>query len=242
MAERALALVQAERPAVVAALRPADVMLIIGVRGTGKSWWAKAHAMRLAAACQSRLVVWDPNGEWRAGFPGNPESAPQCSQLDVDGLELHLLTHRNPKKGALCVSVTDWPRDRAAQAERWERFVGVVEACGNLVLFVEEAGLLVGVRRAHDDLDHLVVRSRHRGIPVVMIAQRATRQLPVTARDQASRIVAFRQTNPRDVEALAEVMGPTAQRLPSLPRQRPVMWHEGDAFNTTTPPRRGRSS
>jgi hypothetical protein len=94
------------------------------------------------------------------------------------------------------------------------------------VLVVEECALL---KRAPDALVYLATQSRHWGVPLVLIAQRAVR-IHIDAREQCSKIISFRQSSPDDVAALVERCGAKAERVLTLPRFKFWSWDESQAF------------
>ena len=53
-------------------------------------------------------------------------------------------------------------------------------------------------------------------------------KIPPDYRAQATRVIAFHQHEPRDLDYLAEIMGEKAYQLPNLPRFKFIEWKEGD--------------
>lgn len=86
---------------------------------------------------------------------------------------------------------------------------------GNLLLILEEADRFEDARW-FPEYDEIISRGRHYGIHVLAIALHPYK-LPKDLRRQATRIITFRQIEPSDVDALAEVVGPKALELPQLP-------------------------
>lgn len=197
------------------AIEPHRRTLVLGVTGAGKSHYVRATVARVLDRGGSVLVV-DPKGEY--------QSLPAVSPLDLvprllTGAELRARTSAQWQSlDSLAEDVSlvlDAMRFRPAAARP-------------LLVVVEECGLLRGPART--SLEVVATVGRSYGVELLCVAQRAS-QIPATVRSQASQIVAFRQTLPADLEALAEVMGPGALDLRSLARYEYRAWSEGDAWS-----------
>jgi len=210
-------------------LEPEDVVVVLGVRGTGKSFWAKQQILRE----HPRVVVYDPNEEYVTGAKGAPPNMRQLTPMHIDQFIDHMATTLAAERGQLAVAVHSPQRTRAERVQSFERFVSMIGDSRNLLLVIEETGDLPP--ECNDDLCHLARRSRHWGIPVVFIAQRAT-DIPKTAREQMSYLVSFRQSDPADVRAIRERIGPRADAIANLPRRVPFVWHESEAFDHAPQP------
>lgn len=208
-------------------LRDEDCALILGIRGSGKSHYAKHRIVRGS----ERVVVWDPNAEY----------ADAC---DLDEVSLEEFTREAPElleseKCRLSV-VPEWD-EPAELAEQFAEFRTELKAGPHeraTLIVADECALL---RQQGDGaLVGLAAQSRHWRMPLVLIAQRAMMVAP-GARAQASLIVSFRQNDPKDIAALAERIGQErAAKVAALPRRRFVVWSEQEAFRET--PRDGRVS
>lgn len=199
-----------------------DRLVVVGKTGYGKSTWTKKLAAELYRA-RWRVLAFDPCDEYSKGGPANPNVAPgplpyRCTVaelvarpelLDAPRLGLAVVSEREPKQVA---------RD----------FSTVASLCrhtGNLVLLVEEVGYFA--EHAGESLKAVATLYRKYGIAAVFVAQRAT-QIPLTARSQASVVVAFRQDEPPDLEALALKCGDEfAAAVGNLPVGRCEIWRDG---------------
>lgn len=86
---------------------------------------------------------------------------------------------------------------------------------GNCWLFLEEADRF-GEPADCWAYDEVITRGRHRGISICALSLHPFK-LPIDLRRQATSIVSFRQTEPRDVAWIEDHVGPIAQELPQLP-------------------------
>jgi len=204
-------------------LQPHDRALVLGITGAGKSYYAMHNIVKPAP----RVVVFDPHGEY----------ADACDLDEVSLGELleepALLTYADVR---LAVVPDEWdePRELAEALKDLSRVLkrtAVDERDPKApvtLLVIEECGVM----RPYADgtLAMLATQARHWKMPLVLVAQRAV-QIPPNARDQASRIVTFRQKSADDVDALAARIGEAkAARVPLLPRRKFVSWHESEDF------------
>ena len=191
-----------------------EVVLVVGVRGTGKTHWAQREIVTDAR----RVVVWDPYGEYPCRESCTlDELCADSARLDREALSLAV--------------VPSWrtPTDLCAEFETFADVAPTIP--GGTVLVIDECRLLRG---ASELLIFMATQSRHwgDGVPLVLIAQRAV-GVPPDARDQVSRVVSFRQSSPKDIAALVEQCGDAAQRVKSLPRFEFFAWDESQAFEET---------
>ena len=213
-------------------LSPSDVCLIVGKRGTGKSTSAKALAGFLMEAGHA-VVAFDPHDEYsqRGRKSEQVYLGPLHDRVTVAELE------RDPSaldtRGSLAVVPSLHRRECAAD---FGTFVQLIQDTGDVATIVEEVGLLSEL--AADELNELATQSRHYAIPLVLVAQRMT-QIPKTARTQASVVVSFLQSNPDDLDALADLADgdkELAARVRSLPAGECVVWRD------TTKPRKRKGT
>lgn len=170
---------------------PAALELVTGNRGSGKS-----HAARVRVRGVRRLLVWDPQGDHQLGH----------GRCTVHQLE-RLVERGMLRVGTVRLSVrpTAWERDELV--DEFDRVCRVAYRLGGLCLVVEEVG---GVQRPGGSLpgswDRLIREGRHRGVSLLVVGQRLS-QVPVLARDQATRLVAFRQLGGEDAAVLRDKLG-----------------------------------
>jgi DNA helicase HerA-like ATPase len=192
-------------------LQAHDRLLVVGITGAGKSYWTKAHVVERS----SRLFAWDPHGDYaqasvRTTLVGAAKALPQAS------------------RGNFRLSVVE-PIGSAAFFDRFESWCDLAMTLERTTLLVEECVAIRSSTSARQKLTLLATQARHRGSPLVMVAQRAVHVHP-DARSQISRLVAFRQTHPADVRALSEITGKNAEGVTMLPRHVPWVWSESDTW------------
>lgn len=211
------------------AMRDEDVAVVLGKRGTGKSYWTKQHLRELSGAHPGRIVVWDPMEEYGEGSDRtrNPPQLPALQSADIE--DFGALAEDAHTRGPLMVAVHAWQKRKTDRVEAFRHFTAILEECRNLLLVIDEAGSIPRDNWA-DEIEHIATRSRHWAMPVVFVAQRAV-QVPPNAREQATRIVSFRQDRPQDIDALTERMGPKAEELRHLKRRQFVAWFEEETFD-----------
>lgn len=188
-------------------LEPHDIQLVIGMRGAGKSH----HVKKEIVPHYGRIIVWDPHSEYELRHVTLKDFLDDATLLDDQSMRVSVV----PPQALL--------KEQAGQFGTFTRHISTGRA---FVLVVDEVACLMYGR---DWLDFIATQSRHWSCPVVFIAHRAV-QIPVTAREQATRIVSFRQKRTEDIAALEERIGSKANRLPKLRRREFVAWDEEEDF------------
>lgn len=160
------------------------VILIYGQTGSGKTTFAR----RLLAQASRALVVDADFGEFQG------QEFADYSEM-VDALEaMRAFGSRVPFR----VSYSPYDDEHALMFD-------LAVSLGNVELFLEEG----------DRFDYLfeyqrvVIRGRHYGVSVVAVGLNWA-VLPKALRRQATRVVAFAQTDPDDIHELARQVGPLA--------------------------------
>lgn len=179
-------------------------ILVTGNQRQGKSVWAKSYARTL-----ERLLVSDPTMSYaNVDYQTSPD----------EWLE-NLIERRLEKF-----------RFGTYYAEELPAFAYASFAAGNCTLIIEECALIF--RRGeelHDWAKPLVFMGGHSHVDLILIAQRAS-NIPISIRSQANRIVSFKQSEPADVDALADRIGKSiAETLPALEKLNCVDW-DGDTI------------
>lgn len=190
-------------------LQAHDVVVVVGIRGSGKTYWVRRNVVRKAG----RVVVWDPHGEYETTERRTvDELLADPSPLDRERVHLAV------------VPAWQTPLDLA---EEFQTFVELLGTCESMTVVVDEVGLL----RKHgaEWIELVACQSRHWECPLILVAQRAV-QIPMTAREQMSHLVSFRQSSPADVAALVERCGDAADKVRALPRRQCWLWSEQDSF------------
>ena len=198
-----------------------DRVLVVGITGSGKSRFVK----RAIVAKAPRVIVFDPHDEYSDGAT---ERGRVVGVSGVVRVGLGELLNDPDKLDAGRLAVVPSSLSPSGLAEEFADLLPVVATAQDGTVFVvEEVGLVR--RHGAEALEVLACQSRHWGVPLVLVAQRAA-QVPPTARDQCSRVVSFRQIRPEDVQALAERIGPRADAIAKLPRGEFVAWSEEEEF------------
>ncbi|NBD09638.1 helicase HerA domain-containing protein [Corallococcus silvisoli] len=182
-------------------LRPEDVVLCVGKRGTGKSTRAKAMLAAAMAAGQ-RVLAFDPHDEYskHGRDSGQVRLGPLTQRMTLVELADNLDVL---EEDGLALAVVP----EGSQRDKGEDFAALVDDVldvGELVFLADEVGQWG--RYAIEALEELACQSRHSAVPVVLVAQRLT-QIPKTARTQATQLNSGRQDNPDDLKALADLAG-----------------------------------
>lgn len=178
-----------------------DFILILGNQGAGKSLWTKLYTRNSA-----RLFVFDPKASYPAVY-APPESYAE-----------EFLADHPPRKFRYG---TPFPDDVGVMAD-------LAFVAGDTQFVVEESALFF---RRGQPLEQwakrLIFMARERQVHLYLVAQRAA-SIPIDVRSQASRIISFRQVEPEDVRAVAEIVGRDVKlELPALPNYHCIDWQGG---------------
>lgn len=189
-------------------LEPHDVVVITGVRGSGKSSTAK-KLMAVQLAAGKRVVAFDPKDEdSRLGKRKKfVELGPLRDRVTVDEL---LANPGMLDASDLSLAVVPESSDPDELAVDLKALTEQVEHTGDLVFFLDEVGLYCD--EAGQTLKYIGTQSRHwgdEGTPVVFVAQRMV-LITRSARDMASVLYTGVQTDPDDLSALRKL---TVSRL-----------------------------
>lgn len=168
-----------------------DVEIINGQTGSGKTTEAKARCAKY-----SRVLVLE------AGF----DEFPVTHFPDADSLLLHLdgrgAFPRNGRPSLVPFAVGFSPLER-----EYDWSFELARELGNCHIVLDEGDRFNP--RELEAYDEIITRGRHWGVSLVVVGLHAY-ALPKNLRRQATRITAFRQVDPSDLDALAETVGPAA--------------------------------
>lgn len=187
-----------------------DLRVVIGKGGMGKSTLIRHQVER-----HKRVLVFDPKAE--------PDYARGFDVIDDPALLVDAF--RAVGRGPIRVAwrgVASMGRDAFEHANR------VAWAAENLTVVWEEVDVWVQTGRLPDWAFKIANEGRHRDIRVLACARRPARvSRDLTA--NASRIVVFHVTEPRDLEYLREYMGEDARKSADLDPSRfeALDWREG---------------
>lgn len=207
-------------------LEPRDRVVVIGKTGTGKSNYAKRLISENLAA-GARVVAFDLHDEYSLKGKRSPQVrlGPLAERCTVDQLVADPRRYLDQNGGGLAIVPED--DDPARVARDFEGVADLVRHTGNLMFVIDEVGYFGDL--CEPKLKAIATTYRKFSVSVVMIAQRAV-QIPLTARSQASAIVAFRQDEIPDLDALekrcAGSIPDIAVRVARLPPGDHVLWRD----------------
>lgn len=185
----------------------ADVRIVVGKRGFGKSW-----ALRAMLRQEPRFVLYDTLKEKTYDEFQRVEDFPAlCRVLAQD-----------PPMFRIAYS---W-NGLAAREVDFERVCEAVYCSHGMTFAVEEVDQFSAPTYLPRHLDMLVSLGRHRDLSV-WVASRRPKEIHALIRSQANRVVSFSQTEPADLEWSRQVVGDLAGRLPSLKKFEHVTWEDG---------------
>lgn len=217
-------------------LEGADVALYLGKRGTGKSTRAKALAGRCMRAGWN-VVALDYHDEWskHGHLTDQVTLGPLTQRLELWQVLADPDVILRPKR--LCAAVVPSTRDPRAVAAGFARVMALVSERGETMLAADEVGTWGPF--CQEELDTLACNSRHNTVPLVLVSQRA-KKISLTTRSQSTHINSGLQTEPQDLDALAEVAGQAF--ADSVSQLGPFQWcHWTDTGATSPrPPQRKR--
>lgn len=185
-----------------------QVVLVLGKRGSGKSW-----RLRALLEQEPRFVLYNTLGEPTYGsFPS------------VDSFPSLLAALENPAPLLRVNYIWD---GRMGREKDFEFVCQAVYEKGDCVFAVDEVDLFTSPNFLPRHLDRIVSLGRHRNIRF-FCATRRPKEIPPLIRAQAGTIISFRQTEPLDLEWCQQVMGEEAGRLPTLGQYKPVVWSDNE--------------
>lgn len=205
-------------------LAPHDVVLVVGKRGSGKSYRAK-KLLGEEMAAGARVCAFDVHDEYsqlgrRSRQTNLGPLTQRCTVEELLDSGGRLLDNEH-----LAMSIVPRRRPKQAIAEDFADVLALVNITGRLTFAANEVGLYS--RLAEEDLDEAATQSRHVEVPIVFIAQRMV-QVPLTARSQTSWLITGVQNAPADIKALYELTGSDtfAQEVSRLPRRQQLEWRD----------------
>jgi hypothetical protein len=181
-----------------------EIVLIMGMTGWGKSWWAKLYSQ-----AHTRKLVYDPTGS----FPVS-EYRPVADIVEdvLDDSE----NHKHFNWGFL-------------DADGIPSAAGALFVVQNNLLVVEECATVFdkGLARLPEWAKRHCFYGRHMGCSIVLIAQRPT-YIPIDFRSQANRVVTFCQHEGADMDWLKDFYGSErVDALSTIPKFTCFDYHNG---------------
>lgn len=171
----------------------AEVIIILGIRGYGKSTWLDKYL-----SPKPRRFCFDPFRK----FPAQYLTADQL----IEGHERNIFKPENsPRLSIGSHFIPDV--DLLAS-------VAFLNGYGYLVL--EECGVTFNKgERLSEPLQEAVFLGRHNALSLVLVAQRAA-SIPIELRSQATRLVSFNQREKNDVKWLEDYFAERTEEIRSL--------------------------
>jgi DNA helicase HerA-like ATPase len=167
--------------------KPPDVVLIIGMPGSGKTTDARGLAEKA-----DRVFYVDPAGDYRA----------DSDQVTLDELvkSPEILAPHDCRVSLALESESD--QDLAQEVTT---ALALACAAGDFLIVLDEVGDYK--KCAEGPLGRLARKGRHSGIVSIWVSQFAT-DIPRTVRRAATEVRCFAQSHPDDLDALEECYGP----------------------------------
>jgi hypothetical protein len=177
-------------------LGPSERVMVLGVSGTGKTFWVKKLLTGGATPSSKpaeRVLYGDPQGDY--GDVAEPITLAELRELadELAGGERFALAVQLEGAG------DDDDGDEEALAAQVEELIGLARRIGGCVLVLDEVGDYAD--HARKALSKLARNGRHDRIAAVFVSQAAV-EIPKGARRQATRVYSFLQTDPADLKAL----------------------------------------
>jgi len=203
---------------------PGSVVAVIGAPGTGKSRAVKAAA---AAGAWPRRVVYEPHArrdriEEARGRKLYPWPGSLVSIRDL--MRRPDLLDSDP----LALVVDPAGLDAVSMGRDFGTLARLAWHTGDLTIIAEEAAIYA--RQALEAATLISTGGRHAGLRLIAISQSWTR-IPLDVRRCVSDVIAFAQSEPRDVDELGRKCGRDfAERVRRLSSGAiPCTWRQGDA-------------
>jgi len=185
--------------------RAANIVVVAGSSGSGKSEWVKRQIRR-----KRRVIVWDPDGEYDG-------------QRFASVRELLQVARANPAgPGRYCLTSA-----RLADFDLWAK---IAFAWANCVAVAEETADVTSPGKAPEGWGQLVRRGRKRGITVIGVTQRPA-ESDKTIMGNATLIHCGRLARDKDRRYMAQELDCPLDALPT----EPLEWVErrpGGEFKT----------
>ncbi len=180
-------------------------MMMLGKRGSGKS----SKLAKLLAE-YPRFILYDTLVEDAYSKFKRVSTYRELCQILLENKPIFQVAYRSLE-------------DNVSQEEDFERTCKAVMACRNLVFAVEEVDLFCKSWKMPLPFEHMVSIGRHREISVFAVSRRPANVHPLI-RSQASKVITFRQNEPRDIEWLEQVIGDAAHKVPKLRQYECLVW------------------
>lgn len=182
------------------------VILILGQRGSGKSYLAKD----LIKDCK-RLIIYDTLGEYNIGI---------CVE-NLDEFKGFFLKVY-PGNFKICYQPVNPIND-------FDIICDIVYECGDLTLLVEEIDTFCSAQDISDNFANIIQRGRHRNITLIGVSQRPF-GIHRLITSQAKIIYSFVHREPRDLDYLKAFIGDEAEKIKDLKQYEFLGWDNGKSL------------
>lgn len=179
------------------------VNLILGQRGSGKSYLAKDLIKDI-----KRLIIYDTLGEYSFGV--------SIENLD-EFKQFFLKVYQGNFK--VCYQPVSPSIDFNAVCD-------IVYECGDLTFLVEEIDTFCSAQEISENFANIIQRGRHKNITLIGISQRPF-GIPRLITSQAKTIYSFIHREPRDLEYLKAYIGDEAEKIKDLKQYEFLRWNNG---------------
>lgn len=182
------------------------ITLILGKRGTGKSYLAAKLILS-----ERRLLIYDTLSEYEAGVIFNTEQAEQFKEF------WRHVYRRNFR-------LVYRPLNPEAEIDE---IAELVFALGDMTFLVEEVDCYCTSYQISDAFAHIIQRGRHKNISLIGVTQRPF-GIHRLLTSQAKEIYIFGTNEPRDRDYLKLLLGEQIEaKLDQLQQYEYVRWQEG---------------
>jgi ABC-type phosphate/phosphonate transport system ATPase subunit len=179
------------------------VILILGQRGSGKSYLARHLIQEI-----KRLIIYDTLGEYDTGI--NVENLNEFK-------EFFLKTYQGDFK--ICYQPVK-PQDD------FEAVCDIAYECGDLTFLVEEIDTFCSAQDISENFANIIQRGRHKNITLIGVSQRPF-GIPRLVTSQAKVIYSFIHREPRDLDYLKAYIGDEAEKIKDLKPYEFLKWDNG---------------
>lgn len=209
-------------------------VFITGLSGSGKTTGAWNLYLRHAP----RVLIVDQVGEWNGRVLETANTLPELYAAIIDA--------RKQKRWTISYSNMD---NRLHDLIRWLLPLPNVDrspvlAMGGIVLLLDEVDLIAPTGGAPEVIRNLYRRSRHVRLSIVSVTQRPANVLREVSA-QSTQVLAYRLTEPRDLDYLADLMRWDHQQVGQFVRwtrqhQHGAVWRDLVSGSTLWIPDRGK--
>lgn len=179
------------------------VSLILGQRGSGKSYLAKDLIKDV-----KRLIIYDTLGEYNTGI--------SIENLD-EFKQFFLKVYQGNFK--ICYQPVNPIIDFDAVCD-------IVFECGDLTFLVEEIDTFASAQGISDNFANIIQRGRHKNITLIGVSQRPF-GIPRLITSQAKTIYSFIHREPGDLDYLKAYIGEDAEKIKELKQYEFLRWDNG---------------